>query len=155
MSNSIPSDTSPIIFFGSRFTTNRACLPSISYVFARYRSSPPSFVLLCSPKFTMSLTTLVDPIRSSTRSMVPTRTSIFSSTSREMVGLTEATLKVPIIVPRDGSVIPERRESMIQRRLEDLAILHNKGHASQRLYVVQRVTVHRNDVGQLAGLNVS
>jgi hypothetical protein len=60
MSNSIPSEIIPAIFFGARFTTNRACLPSISLGLALSRFIPAGTVRLWSPKLTSSATNFSD-----------------------------------------------------------------------------------------------
>src|SRR5713101_846130 len=98
MSNSIPSDTTPRSLRGSRFTTNSACLPSISRGLARSCFIPATMVRVWSPKFTLSCTSLSEPAISSTRSMVPTRMSTLSRSSADMGGFTGAMI-MPELFP--------------------------------------------------------
>ena len=88
MSKSMPCEIISAIFFGARFTTKRACLPSISRGLARSRFIPASIVRLWSPKLTSSATNFSELGTSVTLRIVPTRTSIWLRRSGEIGGLT-------------------------------------------------------------------
>jgi hypothetical protein len=66
MSNSIPSESTPFIVRGCRFTTNSACRPSISFGSARCAFSPTTIVRSWSPKSTRRATSLSAPGTAST-----------------------------------------------------------------------------------------
>src|SRR5438132_1425600 len=86
MSNSIASDMTPAILRGGRFTTNNACLPSISRGFARSRFIPAKTVRQWSPKLTRSATNFSELETSLADSIVPTLMSIWFRSSGEIVG---------------------------------------------------------------------
>ena len=90
----------PAILRGGKFTTNNACLPSISRGFAHSRFNPAKTVHQWSPKLTRSATNFSELATSLTDSMVPTRTSIWFRSLGDIVGFTLCGRQTAILLGR-------------------------------------------------------